>query len=157
MQIEFVKNPLSIIFWTDCCIPQRFGGYNVGPINFIRPKWKNEPALKAHELMHTKQFWKNPIKYCLGRWVKYFTFLPKRWIEWSQEKTFEFECEGYAIQLSYAPQGYEMTWLDTFANWVITKYNVGPKTKEDAKKKILEYYKLHFPNKYKQIFANEEL
>ena len=96
--------------------------------------------------MHSKQFWKNPIVYCLGRWLKYFKFLPKKWRIWSEIKTFEFECEAYAKQLKfYVDRGLIkkselQDLMNRFALWVTTKYNLTMFTKRDAYLKIFEYY-----------------
>jgi hypothetical protein len=105
-RIQFFRKPPAIVIWTNKLIPSRFGGYNLGFINLIRPSSKNDKGLLYHELTHTKQFWRNPIVYCLGRWLKFFKFLPERIRNWSKRKTFEFECESYAVQL----KTYQQEW-----------------------------------------------
>jgi len=135
-----------VVFFTDCCIPKRFGGYNVGPVNFIKPQYRNDLGLIYHEIFHSKQFWKNPVKYCLGRWLKYFKFLPEKWISWSYKKTFEFETEAYGFQLAfYVKHKFINTnetteLLEKFATWVVTKYNIEGYSKQDALLAIRSHY-----------------
>ena len=45
-----------ITFYTDRLIPERFGAVNFGPISLIRPKYKQDAGLKAHEAIHAAQW-----------------------------------------------------------------------------------------------------
>ena len=45
-----------ITFYTDRLIPERFGAVNVGPISLIRPKYKQDAGLHAHEEAHFTQW-----------------------------------------------------------------------------------------------------
>lgn len=141
IKISFVYKVLPVItIYTNKFIPERFSGYSVGFINFIRPNYFQDKGMYEHEKRHSQQFYRNPIEYCLGRWLKYFKFLPERVINWSKEKTFEYECEAYAVQLKYHNEKYFDFLLDVYSEYVITKYNLDNYTKEQAKDKILEYY-----------------
>ena len=131
MKIEVVqKFPPIINVYTNCCVPKRFSGFNVGFINFIRPNVINDKGLINHEITHAKQFWKNPIKYCLGRWLKYFKFLPEEWRFWSNKMTTLYEAEGYAVQIcTYLKEGLISKkdveqLVDTFTEYIYTKYNI---------------------------------
>ena len=45
-----------ITFYTDRLIPERFGAVNFGPISLIRPKYKQDSGLHAHEEVHFTQW-----------------------------------------------------------------------------------------------------
>ena len=155
MKAIFYKKflPIFVIF-TDKFIPERFGGYNIGPINFVRKKYKNDSCLIEHEIFHSKQFWNNPIKYILGRWLKYFAFLPHTIIRWSETKTFEYECEAYAYQLKCIIESQKIHLYDAifyrylyrFAKFVSTKYNLPSYiyTIDKSKRKIFEYFTIMY-------------
>jgi len=146
--IRFFKKILPIlVFFIDCCIPKRFSGYNVGFINFVRPKYKSDVGLVKHEMFHSVQFWKNPATYCLGRWLKYLAFLPKRIVSWSKQKTFQFECEAYGYQLfiykklNLVSQKELFDLMHLFARFVHEKYNIGDQySTQDAFLAIRSYY-----------------
>ena len=146
--IKFFKKILPIIVvFTNCCIPKRFSGYNVGFINFIRPEYKNDIGLVKHEMLHSVQFWRNPATYCLGRWLKYFKFLPKKILIWSKKKTFDFECEAYGYQLfiykkfNLINQRDLYKLMDIFAKFVHEKYHIGDMySKQDAYLTIRSYF-----------------
>jgi hypothetical protein len=150
IQLKFYKIFPVIFIYTNCCIPERFAGYNVGFINFIRPEYKEMKCLINHEFRHSKQFYQNPIKYCLGRWLKYFKFLPKSIIKWSEQKTAEFECEAYAEQIvcllnlnSY----YDIhSLVEEFTDFVYTKYNIKSLSRFEIKKILLSYLKKYLNN-----------
>jgi len=128
-RILFYKSILPIlIFVNDKFVPKRFAGYNVGFVNFVKRKYINDIPLVCHEVFHSVQFWKNPIKYMLGRWLKYIPFLPKKIKDWSKQKTLEFETEAYAVQVL---MNIRLNWIDNtnvskliqlFANFVKNNY-----------------------------------
>lgn len=45
----------AIIRYTDN-IPESFGGMAYGPVIFIRPKYRDDKGLHAHEQEHVKQW-----------------------------------------------------------------------------------------------------
>jgi len=147
IQFIFLKRHLPVLnIYTNLFIPKRFGGYNIGFINLIKPAYKNDIGLVKHEIHHSYQFYQNPIKYTLGRWVKYFKFLPKKWIQWSQDQTYEYELDAYAYQL-YIYKKYKVInedeikiFLVRFSNYIINYYDVGNKSFSDTYNKLLKRY-----------------
>jgi hypothetical protein len=73
------------IFYTDLLIPARFAATTYGPFIFIRPTYKNDVGLRAHELTHVVQFWKNPL---FG--LAYY---------FSKTARLRYEAEAYKAQL----------------------------------------------------------
>ncbi|MBI9110011.1 hypothetical protein [Maridesulfovibrio ferrireducens] len=49
-----------MIIYTDR-MPKRFAGYTIGPVILIRPKYKDDAGLLAHEQKHVEQFWAAPV------------------------------------------------------------------------------------------------
>ena len=45
-----------LTIYTDRFIPERFGAVNFGPISLIRPKYKSDAGLHAHEAVHFTQW-----------------------------------------------------------------------------------------------------
>lgn len=45
-----------ITIYTDRLIPERFGAVNFGPVSLIRPKYRDDAGLKAHEAIHAAQW-----------------------------------------------------------------------------------------------------
>jgi hypothetical protein len=119
-----------LLIVTNLFIPERFSGYNIGPLILVRPNvFNQDKCLTYHELIHSYQFYRNPITYCLGRWLKYFRFiLPRKIVIWSERKTAEFECEAYANQIKcYKKEGYitnPQYFIDEFSMFVYKKYNI---------------------------------
>jgi len=94
-----------MIIYTDL-MPSRFGGYTIGPITLIRPKYKNDLSLHAHEAVHRKQFSRNPL---FG-----LAYL------FSKEARKGYEVEAYRAQLAVNP-----ALLDNCARWLSTNYDLG--------------------------------
>ncbi len=46
----------AITIYTDN-LPEKFGGLTRGPFVFIRPKYRDDKGLHAHEYTHVKQWW----------------------------------------------------------------------------------------------------
>jgi len=107
----------SKVFYTDLLIPTKFAGMTVGPFVFIRPKYKDDVGLLNHELVHVKQFWKNP-----------FMFL---WYGFSKKDRLVYEAQAFNTQLKYSPGR-----LDRFAGFLVTNYNLQI-TLDQAKQAIL--------------------
>lgn len=68
-------------------MPARFAGYTIGPITLIRPAYRDDAGLHAHEAVHRKQFWSNPF---MGLWYAF-----------SKESRLAYEVEAYREQLKY--------------------------------------------------------
>jgi hypothetical protein len=45
-----------LTIYTDRFIPERFGAVNFGPVSLIRPKYKSDAGLHAHEAVHARQW-----------------------------------------------------------------------------------------------------
>jgi nucleoside phosphorylase len=45
-----------LTIYTDRFIPERFGAVNAGPVSLIRPKYKGDAGLHAHEAVHARQW-----------------------------------------------------------------------------------------------------
>lgn len=45
-----------LTIYTDRFIPERFGAVNFGPVSLIRPKYKSDAGLHAHEAVHFTQW-----------------------------------------------------------------------------------------------------
>jgi hypothetical protein len=102
----------KMIFYTNWFIPSRFKATTYGPFIFIRPSAKDDAGLLAHEQVHVKQFWRNPL---FG--LAYF---------FSKKARFKYEAEAYRAQLLHYPER-----LDALATILATKYKLNI-TKEDA-------------------------
>ena len=95
----------SKVFYTNRIIPARFAGITIGPFVFIRPEYKADVGLLNHELVHVKQFWKNPLMGLL--------------YQFSKTHRLHYEAEAYNTQLNHAPNN-----LDRFAGFLVTNYNL---------------------------------
>ena len=93
-----------MILFSDC-MPERFAGYTIGPIALIRPAYRNDIGLIAHEQCHIDQFWRNPFKVILATWIK----------DWK----LELDVEAYKVQLEHSP-GNELR----FATFIAEKYDL---------------------------------
>jgi hypothetical protein len=81
---------LLAIFYTNKFIPTRFAGITYGPVVFIRPEYKSDAGLLAHELTHVAQFWKQFITFG-------FLYL------FSRTHRLGYEVEAYQEQLKHSP------------------------------------------------------
>jgi hypothetical protein len=99
-------------------MPKRFGGYNLGPLTLIRPKYRNDVGLHAHEEVHRQQFWHNPF---MG--ISYLV---------SKNMRQGYELAAYKAQLKLAPEG-----IDKFAWFLSHNYNLDL-TQEQAKDLLLQ-------------------
>ena len=62
---------IAPVLYTNLGIPKRFAGYAVGPLILIRPQYRGDEGLLAHERTHVRQFWRSfglmPLRYWLSR------------------------------------------------------------------------------------------
>jgi hypothetical protein len=58
------------VFYTNRFIPKNFAGYTRGPFIFIRPEYRNDAGLLAHERVHVRQWLRtlmlHPLLYALS-------------------------------------------------------------------------------------------
>lgn len=76
-----------MIIYINAFIPDEFAGITIGPISFIRPQYKDDSGLKAHEIVHQKQFWRT-----LGFGVPLWYLLSKKY-------RLKCELEAYKVQM----------------------------------------------------------
>lgn len=114
---------LHFVFYTDLFVPKRFGALTVGPLVFIRPRYRDtDPGLLAHELVHVRQFWRNPL---MGIWYQL-----------SQRSRLEYELEAFVAQIKCYPSPD----IDWYANMLATKYRLEI-SKEQARQLLLDRLK----------------
>ena len=94
-----------MIFYTHLFIPERFAACTFCNLILIRPEYSDDMGLKAHELTHVDQFYRNwfhPLKY-------YFS------------KTYRLACEveAYKVQLWHSPAN-DLK----FAGFIAEKYDL---------------------------------
>ena len=107
------------VIYTDTVVPSGFAGWTIGPVIFIRPKYKDDRGLLEHEKVHVRQFMSNPFGYCRVLWDKKYLL-----------KT---EVEAYREQLKW----YDSDRSEYFAWAIATKYGIDI-TQEEALKLLKE-------------------
>ena len=114
MKWSFVYGFIPIpIFYTHWGIPERFGGVFRAFLILIRPKYRDDKGLEAHELTHARQFWRN-----LGL---PFTIL----YQLSRRARLKWEVEGYREQIRHYPAHRIPGLRMTFARFLAEKYRLG--------------------------------
>lgn len=114
---------MGIVFYTDRFIPARFAGMAVAIFIFIRPKYKNDYGLLAHERVHVKQFLRSPFLHGL----KY---------QFNKEYRYQCEIEAYARQINVNRTD-EL--VKKYAEFIATRYNLDisiAKAEEDLRNAI---------------------
>lgn len=48
---------MGLVIYTDRFLPVGTAGRALGPVALIRPSYRNDGGLRAHELEHARQFW----------------------------------------------------------------------------------------------------
>lgn len=102
------------VFYTNWLIPKRFAAYTRGPVIFIRPEYKHDTGLLQHELVHVRQWYRNPAFGLFYRFSKKFRL--------------KAEIEAYQEQLKY----YQDDHSYLFAEFIANKYDLDI-TPEQAK------------------------
>lgn len=92
-------------------MPRRFAGYTIGPLVLIRPGYKADVGLHAHEAVHVAQFWSNPL---MGLFYMF-----------SKKARLRYEVEAFRAQLNLSP-GREQR----FAGFLATNYGLELSTDE---------------------------
>lgn len=72
----------------------------------IRPKYKDDRGIHAHELYHVSEFWKNPLYPILYTWSKSYRL--------------QSEVNAYREQLKYYPDDR----TNLFAKFIVEDYNL---------------------------------
>ena len=104
------RKPLALVIYTDKVIPARFAGVTVGPMVFIRPSYRDDAGLHAHELTHARQFWRSAG--ILGLlWM-----ISKSW-------RLRLEVEAYRAQLDADDQRASREII--FSGYLATRYGLG--------------------------------
>ena len=96
-----------LVFYTELGVPQGFAGAARGPVALIRPQYRGDAGLLAHEMVHVKQWW---LTFGLHS-ILYLLFEFYR---------LDSEVEAYRVQLKHSP-GNERR----FAEFIATKYRIG--------------------------------
>lgn len=104
------------VFYTDSnlFINRQSAGCARSMFVFIRPKYKNDTGILAHELVHVKQFWKNPL---FHGWMYLL----------SRHYRFNAEVEAYREQIKHYPDDRS----EKFAE-IISEYYKLDVSKEEA-------------------------
>ena len=87
-------------------MPKRFDAYTFGFFILVRPQFKDNAALIAHEATHVKQFWRTFGLAGLFYWL-------------SNKKRYEHELEAYRAQLALSPHS-----EGRFATYLATNYGL---------------------------------
>lgn len=95
-----------MVIYSDRLVPARFAAATFGPISFIRPAHEEDAALYAHEAVHRRQFWCNPVMHGL-----LYAF--------SVNYRLDAELEAYGEQAEYAPEHFEK-----YVDFIMTKYRM---------------------------------
>ena len=105
--------------YTDANMKENVGGYAKAWFIRIRPRYKDDKGIHAHELKHVEYWWKYGI---IGRLLYKFS------------KTYRLneEVECYKEQLKYAPAtGNPEHYRDMYAGFIADDYNLDI-SKEEA-------------------------
>ncbi len=109
------------VIYTDRFMSDQCGGKAIGFIVLIRPKYKEDKGIHAHELYHVGCFWENP----LFHWAFYLL---------SKKVRLKEEVFAYGFQLILPPA---INDLERYRRWyakaLATKYRLGI-SKEEAYK-----------------------
>jgi len=106
------------IFYTNFGIPKQFAGMTRGPFVFIRPEYKDDIGLLAHEQTHVKQFFRT-------------FFLHGFFYLFSDTYKLNAEVEAFKVQATY----YSGDTLPQFAEFIANNYGLNI-TAEEALTKL---------------------
>jgi hypothetical protein len=133
----------SYIHYTDN-LPEGVGGTAQGPIIRIRPKYKDDKGIHAHELEHVKQWWIATIVSAVLLAAGLYHFQEPLWGAIGSIGTHGLlyklipayrlwaEVQAHKVQLQYSP-----TALSHFAKRIATKYDLDI-TAEEAENRLRE-------------------
>jgi len=95
------------IFYTNKFVNNTDAGTARAMFIWIRPSYKNDKGLLEHELVHVRQFWRNPL---------FFGLLYR----FSEKYRFNSEVEAYREQLKHYPDDRS----DLFAKFIVENYRL---------------------------------
>lgn len=95
-----------MIFYTNYLIPARFAACTRGPVILIRPQYRYDEGLLAHEKVHRRQWLRT-----LG--LHSFLYL------FSKRYRLRSEIEAYKVQLEYSPEK-----ITVFAWYLVGDYGL---------------------------------
>ena len=123
---------ISYIHYTDS-IPEGFGGVSYGPYIKIRPKYKDDGGIHAHEQTHAKQWWSwflvgavaAYLLWPLGNVYWYYALLAGVGMHFALYKfvhAYRLWCEvkAYRVQAQYYADDRRLL----FAKFISTKYRL---------------------------------
>lgn len=90
--------------------PKGFAGYSYGWLVEIKKSHKDDAGLLAHELTHSRQFYRT-----LGFWGLLYK---------SKKRRYKYELEAYRVQLSFAVGDERVRLADKFAGFMIDNYDL---------------------------------
>jgi hypothetical protein len=95
------------VIYTDFLIPKKYDAMTRGPLILVRPEFKDEKGLVEHEIVHVKQWWKNPLFHALMYKI-------------SKKYRLASEVEAYKHQLKFYDEDH--TYL--FAGYIANQYKL---------------------------------
>lgn len=95
-----------MIFYSAHLVPAGFAGWHVGPLIFIRPEYRHDAGLLAHEKTHVRQFRRRPFTHM----IRY---------RWQRSYRLACEVEAYREQLAHNPQHAAL-----YAGFIATRYGL---------------------------------
>ena len=123
-----------LTIYTDRFIPTRFAAISAGPLILVRPAYRGDAGLLAHEMLHAKQWLLTTLAMLIVAGIVYALQRP----EWAYVaiaapavfgaiyKLFpaarlRIEAAAYRLQLTYYPDDRSAL----FASFLATKYGLG--------------------------------
>lgn len=97
----------GFVFYTDRVVPDNAAGCAFGPFIFIRPAYKNDAGLLAHEQVHVAQFFRT-----------FGLLIPLYWL--SDSYRLAAEVEAYREQAKHYTV--DKTWV--FAEFIASRYSL---------------------------------
>jgi hypothetical protein len=97
----------KMIIYTNCLVPDNSAAITFGFIILIRPKYRGDIGLLAHERTHVRQ-WRESWG---AFWPRYLL---------SKRRRRDYEVEAYREQLRHSPDC-----LDLFASYLTSDYKLG--------------------------------
>lgn len=109
------------VIYTDRIVPAPFAGYTIGPLIFIRPAYRDDAGLLAHELVH--------------RW-QWFRTLALHSVLYAASRRYRLaaEIEAYREQATH----YADDRRPLFAHFIAERYGLGISTAAAMRRLLLE-------------------
>ena len=94
------------ILYTNWLIPPSLAGINLGLVTLIRPRFKDDVGLHAHEAVHSEQFRRRPFTHHLRYLLDH-------------DYRLACEVEAYKVQILHSPHD-----VSRFADSLSSKYRL---------------------------------